>query len=82
MLRSIEMHQEEEIRLIAYHIWREHGCPDGRDCEFWFKAEAIKEEQDKKALETSSNAGNKSIDQSNKSGEARGNSIKRRLKKL
>jgi len=37
--------REEEIRLVAYRIWEEEGCPHGRDLEHWRKAEAIWEEQ-------------------------------------
>jgi len=33
--------REEEIRQIAYHLWRDEGCPDGRHEEHWFKAESI-----------------------------------------
>ena len=43
------MGREDEIRLIAYSIWEEENCPDGRDCEHWFRAEIIWEEQNKKA---------------------------------
>ena len=43
------MGREDEIRLIAYSIWEEESCPDGRDCEHWFRAQAIWEEQNKKA---------------------------------
>jgi len=35
------MGREEEIKLIAYRIWEEEGCIDGRDCEHWLRAEAI-----------------------------------------
>jgi hypothetical protein len=27
------------IRERAYHIWEEEGRPDGRDTEFWMRAE-------------------------------------------
>ena len=40
-----EADREEEIRLTAYKIWEEEGCPHGRDLEHWRKAEAIWEEQ-------------------------------------
>jgi hypothetical protein len=43
------MGREDEIRLIAYDIWEEESCPDGCDCEHWFRAEVIWEEQNKKA---------------------------------
>jgi hypothetical protein len=42
------MKREEEISLIAYHIWEEENCCHGRHIEHWLKAEAIWEEQQKK----------------------------------
>jgi Protein of unknown function (DUF2934) len=36
---------EEEIRQIAYHLWRDEGCPHGRHLDHWFKAESIWHEQ-------------------------------------
>ena len=39
------MYHDEEIRLIAYRIWEEEGCPEGRDLEHWFRAEAIWQER-------------------------------------
>jgi len=33
--------RDEEIRQIAYHLWRDEGCPDGRHEEHWLKAESI-----------------------------------------
>lgn len=33
--------RDEEIRQIAYHLWRDEGCPDGRHLDHWFKAESI-----------------------------------------
>ena len=41
------MGREDEIRLIAYKIWEEEGCPNGRDCEHWFRAEVIWDQQQK-----------------------------------
>ncbi len=41
------MAKEEEIRLIAYSIWEQENCPNGRDCEHWYRAEAILEQQQK-----------------------------------
>lgn len=41
------MEREEKIKLIAYQIWEEEGCINGRDCEHWFKAEAVWEQQQK-----------------------------------
>lgn len=43
------MAREDEVRLIAYHIWEEQGCPNGRDCEHWYVAETIWEERQKPA---------------------------------
>jgi hypothetical protein len=31
---------EEKIRLRAYHIWLEEGCPAGREKENWQRAES------------------------------------------
>lgn len=33
--------RDDEIRQIAYRLWQEEGCPDGREAEHWLKAEAI-----------------------------------------
>jgi hypothetical protein len=33
------MHHDEEIRLIAYHIWEDEGHPNGRQMDHWLKAE-------------------------------------------
>jgi len=33
--------RDEEIRQIAYYLWRDEGCPDGRHLDHWFKAESI-----------------------------------------
>ena len=35
------MHHEDEVRLIAYQIWEKQCCPEGRELEHWFKAEAV-----------------------------------------
>jgi hypothetical protein len=42
------MAKEDEIRLIAYNIWEEEGCVNGRDCDHWIRAEAIWEQQNQK----------------------------------
>jgi hypothetical protein len=39
------MQRDDEVRQIAYKIWQEEGCPDGRDQEHWFKAEAAWQER-------------------------------------
>jgi hypothetical protein len=44
------MAREDEIRIIAYTIWEEEGCPNGRDCEHWSRAEAVWEQKQKPAL--------------------------------
>jgi hypothetical protein len=43
------MGKEDDVRLIAYSIWEQENCPDGKECDHWFKAETIWEEQNKKA---------------------------------
>jgi hypothetical protein len=49
------MAKKDEVRLISYSIWEQEGCPNGKDCEHWYRAEAIWEEQQKpKAVDTSS----------------------------
>ena len=42
------MAREEEIRVMAYRMWEHEGCPDGRDCEHWLKAETVWEETHRK----------------------------------
>ncbi len=49
------MAREDEVKLIAYRIWEEEGCPDGQDCDHWYRAEAIWELQQPKAEKKSSN---------------------------
>ena len=46
------MSREDEIRLIAYQIWQEEDCVNGRDCEHWFRAETIWERQQKEKART------------------------------
>jgi hypothetical protein len=41
------MAREDEIRVIAYSIWEGEGCPDGLECEHWYRAEIIWEDQRK-----------------------------------
>jgi hypothetical protein len=38
------MAREDEIRLIAYSLWEQEACPNGKDCEHWFRAEAMWED--------------------------------------
>jgi Protein of unknown function (DUF2934) len=37
--RELAKPDEHLIRKRAWEIWEEHGCPSGRDKEFWFQAE-------------------------------------------
>ena len=37
--RALAKPNEDLIRKRAWEIWEEHGCPSGRDKEFWFQAE-------------------------------------------
>jgi hypothetical protein len=31
---------EHAVRLQAYYLWQQEGCPEGRDLEFWHRARA------------------------------------------
>jgi hypothetical protein len=42
------MDRENDVRLIAYHIWEEQGCCDGRDLDHWLVAETIWEQMQQK----------------------------------
>ncbi len=39
------MAREDEVRLIAYNLWEKEGCTSDRDCEYWYRAESIWEQQ-------------------------------------
>jgi hypothetical protein len=43
----MKMAREDEVRLIAYRLWEEEGCPTGHDCEHWLRAEVVWEQQRK-----------------------------------
>ncbi len=45
----IHPNRDEEIRLIAYHLWLDDGQPAGRHGEHWARAEAIWQEQQVKS---------------------------------
>lgn len=30
---------QEQVALLAYHLWEQRGCPDGSPEEDWFRAE-------------------------------------------
>lgn len=36
-----QRNKHEEVSRIAYEIWQEEGCPDGRHAEHWLRAENI-----------------------------------------
>lgn len=73
------MAREDEIKLIAYKIWEQEGCVDGRDCEHWYRAETIWERQQKeKSAAVSTRADTKPPDkQIARGGPARKKSRKR-----
>jgi hypothetical protein len=33
--------QIERIRVRAYHLWQADGCPEGREAEYWQRAEEL-----------------------------------------
>jgi hypothetical protein len=35
------MAKQDDVRLIAYHIWEDEGCCDGSDVDHWLRAEMI-----------------------------------------
>jgi hypothetical protein len=39
------MNHDQELQLIAYHIWEEQGHPHGCDVEHWLKAESVWQEK-------------------------------------
>ena len=44
------MAKQDEIRVIAYNIWGQEGCPNGKDCEHWLAAEVIWEQRNNKTV--------------------------------
>ena len=44
------MATEEQIRQLAYFIWEQEGCPEGKRLEHYYRAKQILEEQE--ALQT------------------------------
>jgi len=38
--------RDEEIRQIAYYLWLDEGCPQGRHFDHWLKAESIWRERE------------------------------------
>ena len=39
--------REQQIRERAHRLWEEAGCPEGRDNEFWERAERALDEEDR-----------------------------------
>jgi len=39
-MKNVTIPTREQIATEAYNLWRSEGCPDGRDQDFWFRAEA------------------------------------------
>jgi len=37
---------EEQIRALAYSIWEQEGCPEGKHEEHYYRAKQILEEQE------------------------------------
>ncbi len=52
------MATEEQIRQLAYSIWKKEGCPEGKDLEHYYRAKQILEEQE--ALQVQPPQGTKS----------------------
>jgi hypothetical protein len=44
--------RDRRIRDVAYFLWREEGCPDGRAEAHWTTAEAVVDAQDGERRET------------------------------
>jgi len=40
---------EDEIRELAYQLWQEDGCPEGRAEEHWAKARALLSRSERKS---------------------------------
>ena len=40
------MSDDQRVRECAYYIWRHEGCPEGRDAEFWQRAELRVRQED------------------------------------
>jgi hypothetical protein len=46
--------REAEIREIAYYLWLDEGCPDGRHLDHWYRAESIWRERQASRQEAAS----------------------------
>ncbi|MDO9712693.1 DUF2934 domain-containing protein [Paracraurococcus lichenis] len=40
-MSDIDVERERRIRERAYFLWLEAGCPDGKDIEFWTRAQTL-----------------------------------------
>ncbi len=43
------MEREQEIRCVAYELWRVEGQPEGRALDHWLKAMQILEQREKES---------------------------------
>lgn len=43
MAKEMNQQTEEQIRTRAYYLWEADGCPQGRDSEYWMKAQQEQE---------------------------------------
>lgn len=43
-MEGTQVNRDEDIRQLAYRLWQEEGCPEGRDIEHWLRAQMIWEE--------------------------------------
>ena len=48
LAKELKMGRDDEVRVIAYRIWQEAGCPDGCHEDHWYRAEIIWEDDQKK----------------------------------
>jgi hypothetical protein len=48
--------REQRIRDIAYFLWEEEGCPEGRAFEHWAAAEAVVDAQDAESKNSADDA--------------------------
>lgn len=39
------MSEDERVRQIAYRMWEEEGCPEGRALDHWLRAEVVRAEE-------------------------------------
>jgi hypothetical protein len=52
----MDRESEDRIRARAHELWRQAGMPDGREDEFWLRAErALNEERIRHELKTPDN---------------------------